>query len=556
MIRAGGGDGALKRRAARIQEQLGDKCRLLELLGCGGMGEVWSAWDVELDREVAIKILGVALSSDPELVARFRHEAKTLAKLTHPRIVHILAIGELAWEGRQYMVMERVPGQTLARILEDLRARGEVLDPVAAAFYAIQIVDALKAAHAIGIIHRDVKPENVMIDDTGYLKLLDFGVAKAAEVTGRHPRGTTFRPPVHGPGASARTRQSVLLGTPRYMAPELIAYGRLDERTDLYPVGIMLVMMLTGLYPYELPDDASEATILRAHLDQAPILRRERSPGCPPELWDIALKLMEKDPDARYQSAEEADEALSAYLRESVPPDHPVAQVLDEERREREHRRAYERATVTKGVKAEGAEKETTTADGPVRLPATFVPPTPCADVMRPTAAGKIRLSVGAPFPLPPPARADVMEVNSLRAGARRPELADVTRPVPAGGTAGRIPGWVARPRQREREWERVMPERRVGRMRMLATIAMATLGAWAVIVAGLMAWHMAKATPMRSAPVAMSATAMAIATASAAATTRATATASPAATATAVATARRPAERPAATPKLPPLPF
>jgi serine/threonine-protein kinase len=411
-------------RAARIQEQLQGLYRIGKLLGNGGMGEVWAAREVELDRAVAIKILSTDLSRDPEFVARFRREAKTLAKFSNPRIVRILAIGTLGWEEREYMVMELLGGRTLRAHIDVLRGEGKVVDPVSAAFYGVQMLEGLGVAHAEGIIHRDVKPENMMLGPGGHLTLLDFGLAKAAEVTGRGRAGTTWPRPLLGPGAApagkTETRKSILLGTPRYMAPELIRDRTVDARSDLYAAGVVMATTLTGEYPYDV-GAGDDASILRAHVEQAPVLRRENNPDCVPDLWDFVLRLLEKDPAARYQSAAEAEAALSSLLRASAPPEHPVARMWEQERRGRAHREVYEKRgapararesrEVTATASARAADEvvdRTVPANRTVLLGKDHAPASPCADVTRPMLATVPRASLAAPFPLAKPRRTPV----------------------------------------------------------------------------------------------------------------------------------------------------
>jgi serine/threonine protein kinase len=338
-----------EQRRLRLQQQLGEQYRLGRLLGAGGMGEVWAAHDSKLDAAVAIKILGGALSEDAAFRERFRREAKTLARFSHPRIVRILGADQLAGDRRLYMVMELLEGRTLRAMLDDLAKRGQVLPHVIAALHAIQMLDGLGAAHAEGIIHRDVKPENMIVSDAGHLKLLDFGVAMVGDATGprrSNPLARMLLP------RGATTHKSVLMGTPRFMAPELIDYGMCDKRSDLYAVGIILTLLLTGKYPYPV-DPGDEAAVLRAHVELPPVLRRDRNPKCPPELWAVVSKLLEKDPDDRFQDAEEVDQELSEYLRLSAPPE--VAAVVVAERRERALRKAYARAAWSIPSPPEGA---------------------------------------------------------------------------------------------------------------------------------------------------------------------------------------------------------
>ncbi len=321
----------LKRRGRRLELDLGGRYQHARLLGRGGMGEVWAAHDVDLDCEVAIKILSPELSSDAEFVQRFRSEMRTLARFTHPRIVPIMTAGTIPSDKRLFMVMKLLTGRTLRAILDENEANGRVFDDVTAALLTIQMISALGAAHEQGIIHRDVKPENMIVrEKDGHLTLLDFGVAKVAEVTGPSKTGTGLFGAFRRPGP--RTHQSVLLGTPRYMAPEVILRRVPDQRSDLYAVGIVLVKMLTNVYVYDV-DPTDDVAVMRAHIEQEPVLRRERNVQCREILWEIAGKLLAKDPAHRFQTADDVDEALAVFLRESAPP--AVVVVAEDERRER-----------------------------------------------------------------------------------------------------------------------------------------------------------------------------------------------------------------------------
>jgi serine/threonine-protein kinase len=352
------------KRRRRLEEQLAGRYALGQCLGHGGMGEVWRAFEPELARHVAIKILSGELSRDAEFVARFQREAVTLAKFKYRRIVQILAIGRLAREDRLFMVMELLPGRTLRQVIDSQKVLGAPLDWVTAAYHTSQMLDALRVAHSEGIIHRDVKPENMIVRDDGFLTLLDFGLAKAGEVSGPHKGGTVWQPPLAL--TAGTTRKSTLLGTPRYMSPELIKRHPIDTRSDLYPVGVLLVLMLTLEYCYDLGRDPDPPIplILQAHLDQAPRLRRDNNPDCPDELWDLALRLLAKDPDDRFASAEAAYDALEPFIRASAPPTHPIAKLMEEEREEQRRAKVFaaraSRNSLQEAPGAQGSAKDET----------------------------------------------------------------------------------------------------------------------------------------------------------------------------------------------------
>jgi serine/threonine-protein kinase len=412
----------VSQRRAAFEKQLGGRYRFDRLLGRGGMGEVWSAYDKKVDRPVAIKILAAELSDDADFAERFQHECKTVAKFSHPRIVSIFDAGVFPSDGRLYMIMELLRGKTLRAMLDEERAGGTKIDTVSAAFYAFEMLDGLATAHGEGIIHRDIKPENMIVDAQGHLKLVDFGVAKAIERTGRRLESLL------GTGRPIRTKESMLLGTPRYMSPELIQGLPIDHRADLYAVGVILVRMLTKRDPYDI-DPHDEVAVLRAHVEQEPVLDRDANPECPELVWSVALTLLAKDPDERFPDAEAAIDALWPFLRRSVP-EHPIAKTLHHEHREVAYRHAFEsRSEVSVRPPAEPAPsthaEEGEVAEGgdarrpTMELASGFVAPSPCspsalaarADTTRPIGAV---LGATGPYPLARP-------------------LADVTKPIPAG---------------------------------------------------------------------------------------------------------------------------
>jgi eukaryotic-like serine/threonine-protein kinase len=493
-------------RRQRLQDQIGEPYQLGRFLGAGGMGEVWAAHDIKLDCAVAIKILSGALSADAAFVERFWREAKTLAKFSHPRIVRILTADKLSQDGRLFMVMELLEGRTLRAILDELEKQGRVLDHVTTALHAIQILDGLGTAHAEGIIHRDVKPENMIVSDRGHLKLLDFGVAMVGDATGPRRSG----PVGEWPRVGAKTKKSVLMGTPRYMAPELIAYRQCDQRSDLYAVGIVLVLLLTGEYPYAV-DPNDELAVLRAHVEQAPLLRREKNPGCPPQLWAIVEKLLEKDPDDRFEDADQVDQELSAFLRLSAPPE--VAAVAVAERKERALRRTY----------AELARPPSPTApsgggapDRTVPLALDFVPTAPSANVVR-------------------PARAAVVDVARLRPEPAAAAPRNVTRPVPLDGAVARMPAWLAKPKAVAPAPAAPAAAVRRTVSRTLSGMAVGIALGWATLVLGLIAWRLLEqpagaivATPIAAATPGATMTATAAPSTTAAPSATATATSTP----------------------------
>jgi serine/threonine-protein kinase len=243
------------------------------LLGKGGMGSVYLATDPTLKRPVAVKVLAPELAADPEYVARFEREATSLARIRHPNLVHIYAVGRDA--SRYYIAMEYLKGISVAELL---RQRGPFSLPQALRVLG-QVLSALDKVHSAGIIHRDLKPANIMLDEDQRAILMDFGLAKPC-----HDRSVTS-------GAT-------LIGTPEYMAPELAEGREADFRSDLYAVGIILFEMATGRVPFQ---GTSAIATLRQHLEKPIPSPRELVPSLPPMLDTVLAKALAKRPDDRYQ---------------------------------------------------------------------------------------------------------------------------------------------------------------------------------------------------------------------------------------------------------------
>ena len=255
----------------------------LTLLGQGGMGAVYRGRDPDLDRQVAIKVI---LDRTPDFVGRFRREAQAIARLAHPSIVQIYDFG-LDDEGNPYFVMELVDGTPLDEVI---RQRGR-LPPRDAVRFARQAAEGLQAAHAAGIIHRDVKPSNVIVDARGLAKLVDFGIARV--VTG-------------GP---ALTQPAALMGTPGYMAPEQAMGQPVDHRADIYALGLTLHEMLAGRPPFEAADALS--LMVKNLRDPLPDLRSQAA-GVPEDLVWLVTQMGAKDREQRPQSAGAVVQALAA----------------------------------------------------------------------------------------------------------------------------------------------------------------------------------------------------------------------------------------------------
>ncbi len=273
-------------------EVLGGRYRLEDRIGGGGMAWVWKAEDTLLHRPVAIKLLREEFVADEAFVRRFRQEAESAASLLHPNVVHVYDVGEE--RGTHYIVMELVEGETLkARI----QRQGPL--PVGRALQiATSVARALQAAHRKGIVHRDIKPQNILLTAEGRVKVADFGIARAAS-------GTTI---VH---------TNTVIGSAHYFAPEQARGGFTDEKSDLYSLGAVLYEMLTGQPPFE---GATPVAVALKHLQEEPVSPRRRRPEIPRSVEAIVLRLLEKDPAKRYTGADALLADLHRALEEIGEP--------------------------------------------------------------------------------------------------------------------------------------------------------------------------------------------------------------------------------------------
>src|SRR5918994_302498 len=274
-----------------LGDTLGNRYLLSGLLGAGGMAEVFLAHDRMLGRVLALKVLKEHYAEDERFVWRFRREAQSAAALNHQNVVQIYDQGR-AEDGRYYIAMEYVPGGSL----EDLILRRGPLGASEAARLASQVAEALHAAHARGIVHRDIKPQNVLIGEAGDAKVADFGIALAASRT-------------------STSGTNLLFGTPSYMSPEQAMGERVGPESDLYSLGVVLYEMLTATVPFTA--EGPLATAMK-HLTEPPLRPTKRNASVPEAMEALVMGLLTKDPEDRYPSAAQLIEDLRR-AREGLP---------------------------------------------------------------------------------------------------------------------------------------------------------------------------------------------------------------------------------------------
>lgn len=269
-----------------------ERYQILEELGKGGMGQVYKVMDKEIDEQVALKLLKHEISADKDTITRFRNELKLARKISHRNVCRMFDLGKFG--EHTYITMEYVPGEDLKSFIR----RSGQLSVEKAVSIAKQICEGLSEAHTLGVVHRDLKPQNIMIDLNGNARIMDFGIARSPETKGV-------------------TEAGMIIGTPEYMSPEQIESDQIDNRSDIYSLGIILFEMLTGQVVFQ---GDTFYNIARQHTQSLPPDPGEFNPAIPEELSQLILKCLEKDKTSRYQSAAELYNALDAFTADVTEP--------------------------------------------------------------------------------------------------------------------------------------------------------------------------------------------------------------------------------------------
>ncbi|MEW5354214.1 protein kinase [Streptomyces sp. 16-176A] len=350
-------DGAQGRFTGRALA--GGRYQLRDLLGEGGMASVHLAYDAVLDRQVAIKTLHTELGREPAFRERFRREAQAVAKLTHTNIVSVFDTGEDELDGMAtpYIVMEYIEGRPLGSVLDqDVRQYGAM--PVDKALkVTADVLAALEISHEMGLVHRDIKPGNVMMTKRGVVKVMDFGIARAMQS-----------------GVTSMTQTGMVVGTPQYLSPEQALGRGVDARSDLYSVGIMLFQLVTGRLPF---DADSPLAIAYAHVQEEPVAPSTINRSLPPAVDAMIARALKKNPNERFPNAESMrDECLRvAASFQAAPP------------------------SIVPGVRTSSGA-----GVGSAVFPPVDTPPAPVGDVQTPYQPNPAPTPNPNPYGTPPPA--------------------------------------------------------------------------------------------------------------------------------------------------------
>jgi serine/threonine protein kinase len=286
-----------KTEDALLGQTLADKYRIEELVNEGGMGAVYRATHVLMDKTVAIKVLHPALAADDKIVARFSREARAASRISHPHALSVTDFGE-SENGVVFLVMEYLKGETLKEVI---KSEGQMPLPRVVEIIR-QVCGALEAAHAEGVVHRDLKSDNIMLIDVGggdWAKVLDFGIAKITEKVGQDP---------------ALTAPNLIIGTPQYMSPEQCSQAaEIDSRSDIYSLGVILYEMLVGHVPFT---GESPTAIMMKHLQEPPPSVLEERKDLPASVGRVVMRAMAKRPEDRFQTVSDLSEELAASAQE------------------------------------------------------------------------------------------------------------------------------------------------------------------------------------------------------------------------------------------------
>jgi serine/threonine-protein kinase len=425
--------------------------RIVQKLGQGGVGDVWKAVDLTLDREVALKVLRPELAAAPEVVARFRTEALALARLNHPNVATIH--GFHTEDGTPFIVMEYIAGQTLDALV---RGFGPMRSARALPIF-FQVLEAMQHAHDHGLVHRDLKASNVMLSALGVVKMLDFGIARIA-------------------GSAHLTKGTHSIGTPAWMAPEQIRGEEADARTDVYALGLLLYWIVTARLPFE---GMSHYELQRAHVEQAPPSPKQFAPDLPEPVEKVILRALAKRREERFASVAELRAALGegfvpsvtaplglSTLEETIAYEKPPGPTVVMPRYDEDERAAAARrrriaagaalvaiavAAVAAFLRDDGAggnerrPDAAVTQSAPAPAPAASADPPAHAVVEMPAAAERVAgdpADAGQP-PAAPAPRATASERKAAQKAARSESSSRSPAEKPAEGQDGS--GWVIR---------------------------------------------------------------------------------------------------------------